>query len=237
MLPLALRAAARHLTIAPLKWDPAEANAGGTALVWFPFIGLAVGAVVYAVLQLPLPPLLSTAFGLFAWIALSAGLHEDAVMDCADAAFAPVTLERREAIRKDPRVGAHAVTFFGLLLLIRFAALHEAPGLAALVAPLAGRWTMAVTVAFGRPRSAGLSSAFSAAAPRVLPSLCAISMLCTIAWWSDPRAVPVAFSALGFGWLGAAWFARRLGGYNGDVHGTGGVLAETCTLALMAALR
>jgi adenosylcobinamide-GDP ribazoletransferase len=236
VIPLGLRAAARHLTIAPLAWDAREPDASAGSLVWFPAIGLGIGALVWGLLQLPLPPLTRAALALCAWIAVTAGLHEDGVMDCADAAFAPVEPARREAIRKDPRVGAHGVAFFALLFAIRLGGLYEGPAWAALLAPVAGRWTMAVTVAYGRPASVGLGSQFTRNAPRIMPSAIALVLVSGAAFAIDPTAAVSVVSGLIGGVVAAAWFARRLGSFNGDVHGAGGVIAETVTLVIAGAV-
>jgi adenosylcobinamide-GDP ribazoletransferase len=237
VIPIALRAAARHLTIAPLAWDAREPDAAAQSLVWFPAVGLGIGALMYGVLHLPLPPLTRAGLALFVSIAVSAGLHEDGVMDCADAAFAPVEPARRNAIRKDPRVGAHAVTFFGLLLVLRLSGLYEAPAWAALMAPFAGRWTMVLTVAYGANGSSGLGSQFGANAPRILPSAtAAIILVIAVTVVGASAAVSVLTGLVG-GVAAASFFARRLGGFNGDVHGSGGVIAETAALLAAAAFR
>jgi adenosylcobinamide-GDP ribazoletransferase len=236
VIPLGLRAAARHLTIAPLAWDAREPDASAGSLVWFPAIGLGIGTLVWGVLQLPLPPLTRAALALFVWIAVTAGLHEDGVMDCADAAFAPVEPARREAIRKDPRVGAHGVTFFVLLFAIRLGGLHEAPAWAALLAPVAGRWTMAVTVAYGRPTSGGLGNRFAVNAPRFVPSAVALVLVAGAALAIDSNAAVSVVSGVMGGVGAATWFARRLGSFSGDVHGAGGVIAETVMLVTAGAI-
>jgi adenosylcobinamide-GDP ribazoletransferase len=232
VIPLGLRAALRHLTILPLRWDAREEGAAGASIAWFPLVGASIGAIVAGVLLLPLPPLGGAALALLVWTALPAGLHEDAVMDCADAALAVATPERRMMILKDPHVGSHAVTFGVLLLLIRFAGLVEAPAVAAFCAPVVGRWSMALTVAHGASRGTGLGARFAEHAPRWLPSIAAICVLgvtCAFtAWWLAAACI----IGIAGGLAAARILARRLGGYSGDVHGAGGVLGETFVLVV-----
>jgi adenosylcobinamide-GDP ribazoletransferase len=223
--------AVRHLTVWPLAWDEREGDSAlASAVTLFPAIGLAIGCVVAGTLLLPLPLLARAALALTVWIAASGGLHEDAVMDCADAAIPPVEPARRLAILKDPHVGAHGITAVGLLLLARFAALAEGPAVAALAAPIAGRWCMALTVAYGRPARDGLGARFGTRAPRILPTLIALLVLGGLAIidWRVVAAMPGTLLGVAAG----SAIAHRLGGYSGDVHGAAGVLAETATLYL-----
>jgi adenosylcobinamide-GDP ribazoletransferase len=230
MIPPGLRIAARQLTVWPLAWDAREQDAlPASAVMWFPVIGLAIGSVVAATLLLPLQPGACAALALAVWIVASGGLHEDAVMDCADAAIPPIEQSRRLEILKDPHVGAHGVTAVGLLLLLRFAALVDVSAMAALAAVIAGRWCMAITVAHGRPARDGLGARFAAGAPGILPTAVALIVLGALAlfdWITVAAALPGTLLGIGTGHA----LARRLGGYSGDVHGAAGVLAETATL-------
>jgi adenosylcobinamide-GDP ribazoletransferase len=238
VIPIGLRTAVRHLTVLPVAWDAAEEHAQARSVAWFPWVGLIIGALVYATLQLPLPILPRAALALGVWIMLSGGLHEDAVMDCADAAVAPLSAERRRAILADPHTGAHAVTVSGLLLIARFAALANGPAAAALVAPIAGRWSMSLTLTTGRGAHApGLGARFAEAAPRWWPSINAIVILAAVVWITG---WPTGLSALlgtGAGWSAGHVLASRLGAFNGDVHGAAGVIAETCTLYVCLAIQ
>jgi adenosylcobinamide-GDP ribazoletransferase len=237
VIPLGLRTALRQLTVLPLAWDAKEEQAQPRSVAWFPLVGLAIGCAVYAVLQLPLPMLARAALALGVWVMLSGGLHEDAVMDCADAALPPVSLERRRAILLDPHTGAHAVTVIGLLLLARFAALADGPAAAALAAPVAGRWSMTLTLTTGRMHAPGSGARFATAAPRWRPSVAAVLILAGVGVFTDWRMGISAVVGTAAGVCAGHLLAARLGAFNGDVHGAGGVIAETCTLYACLALR
>ena len=153
-------------------------------------------------------------------------------MDSADAALAHVSPERRAEIRKDPRVGAFAVTAAGILMIARFAALAEVPARAALLAPIVGRWCMSCTLALPFP-TGGASLAAQLTRPR-LPigaSLLAAIFVAALTWWfADLRTLSAAALGLVAGLFAALLLARRLGELSGDVHGAAAIIAETAVL-------
>ena len=233
MIPIALRAGLRHLTVLPLRYDAREATLPpARTLPWFPVVGLLVGLAVWGALSLPLPPLPRAALALAVWTAAAGGLHEDGFMDCADAAFATVSPERRHQILKDPHVGAHAATAGALLLVLRFAALAAIAPVAALASPVVGRLCMTLTLARGRPaRADGLGAAFARDASAIAPAAIAAVLLLGIAAAArSPAPLVGAASGLAAGLAAAAFLAVRLGGVTGDVHGAAGLIAETAAL-------
>lgn len=241
--PLArgLAAATRFLTVIPVgrtgearvgPGDPGVEPDLQWAAAFFPLVGLLVGAPVALVLASPLPPLVAAGVALAAWIAITGGLHEDGWMDVMDAAFAPVERARRLEILKDPRVGAHGVSGGGALLLVRFGALAVASPVAVLVAPVVGRWAMAVSLAGVRPAGAGgLAAAFSAHPRAGGASLVGATVLVALGFWAGWAPVAGAVGAAMLAAFPGGWFlARRFGGLTGDGHGAVGHLAEVAAL-------
>ena len=243
LIPLGLRIAMRHLTVLPLRYDPAEAHGEpARALLWFPVAGVVIGLAVAAAMALPLPPLVRAALALTVWIGVTGALHEDGVMDCADAAFAPVTRERRLEILRDPRVGAFGVAAEGLTLLLRFAALASVSPLAPLTATVTGRWIMTLSLSLWRPaRAEGLGARFahgaSAAAPTVtaVGALLGVSVIAQGVSGHGGRVLTSAAAGLAAGLLTSWWLARRFGGLSGDAHGASAVAAECAALLAWAA--
>jgi len=256
-MPLALRACARHLTIVPLPYDAREATLPPVrTLPWFPVVGALLGGVLWSVLHLPLPALPRAALALAVWTVVTGGLHEDGLMDAADAAFAVVPArrpmdhaperrrpeaarpeprapaERRLEILKDPHVGAHAATAGALLMLLRFAALTVVLPAAVVAAPIIGRWCMTLTLALLRPaRTSGLGAAFASRAHWLPATAVALALLAGCTALTPPLAVLGATLAGAATALATGCFlVRRFGGASGDVHGAAGVLAETAAL-------
>ena len=233
MILPALRAALRHLTVLPVPYDARETTLPpARTLPYFPIVGLAIGVVAGAVLLLPLPSLPRAALALLVWTAVTGGFHEDGFLDCADAALAPVSRERRLAILDDPHVGAHAATAGALLLIARFAALTVVPAYAVPVAAMLGRWSMVATLSRGRPaRLTGLGAAFADGARPGSATIVALVGLLAIGVVTDPLSCALAgLAAMVAGPGTAAFLARRFGGVTGDVHGAAGLIAETAAL-------
>lgn len=207
---------------------------------WFPVVGVALGGLLYLTWSIPIGPTPRAALVLALWVALTGGLHEDGWIDCADAALAPASRQRRLEILKDPRAGAHGVTAVTLLLIMRFAVLIVVPSVALLVAPVVGRWAMACSLAWARPvRATGLGARYAAAGVRgVAPSIVSIGILSAIALSVAPAATVAWAVAAGgvVGFLVAFFLSGRFGGLTGDGHGAVGLASELAALAMFVPL-
>ena len=238
-----LLAAARYLTIIPIPGAaPGRANAFGGAAVWFPVIGLGLGAVLVGVdrvTALLFPSLLAALLTVTAWKLLTGGLHLDGLADSLDG-LAGRDSAHRLAIMRDSRIGAFGAMGLILVLLLEIVAVSElAPGLRGrtlLIVPVIARATPPLLVRLFRPaRSEGSGAAFSA----------------SVDWWAAPVAltfaVVVALAALQT--LGALVFAfsvvcavalagfivSRVSGITGDVLGAAIETAELTGLLTASA--
>lgn len=220
-----------------------HASAQSRSLVWYPAVGLLIGAVLCALawsLQTR-PPLLSAALVLSVWVALTGALHLDGLADSADAwvggmrADPAASRDRTLEIMKDPRSGPIGVVALVLTLLLKFAALASLPAPAwagLLLAPMLAR--TALTLAFvSTPyaRSGGLGQVL-VQAPRAA-CWCAIVLAaagCAFAGWRGGLALAVAAICFAL-WRRAC--LRRLQGMTGD---TCGALAELIEATVLLAL-
>src|SRR5688572_31081053 len=142
-----LRIAFGLMTTLPFKL-PNDWSAGdsGRASVWYPFIGLVIGALTWLVWNSALlifPPLSAGVVTLVVWVTLTGGLHLDGLADCCDGLLASTSVERRLEIMKDPHVGAFGVIGLVLVLMLRAAALGSltpASGFGILLAASLARW-------------------------------------------------------------------------------------------------
>lgn len=235
--------ALQFLTVLPIPVDGTpEATASGRSLLYYPLIGLGVGALL-ALLAWTLseaPPLLSAAVLLAAWVSVTGALHLDGLADSADALIGGFRdRDRTLAIMKDPRSGPMAVVTLVLVLLLKFSALVQLVSNGnweiILVAPVLGRTALVMlflTTPYVRPH--GLGSLLANHLPR---RACALAAAFTL------LAVP-AFIGLAAVWLLAVVVSvflvlrrlmlRRLGGTTGD---TAGALVEiTETVLLISAV-
>ncbi|MGO1071184.1 adenosylcobinamide-GDP ribazoletransferase [Lysobacter sp. CA199] len=241
----ALLAAIGFLTRIPVPASAfADPRAQARSLVWYPLVGVLIGALLCAlawVLQTR-PPLLSAALLLAAWVALTGALHLDGLADSADAWVGGMGLDpaqRRErtlTIMKDPRSGPIAVVVVTLTLLLKFAALASLPQPAwttLLLAPMLARASL--TLAFLTTpyvRGGGLGQAL-VDAPRAacIVAVLASVAVCAVAGWRGALAV---FSAGLIFWLWRRACMRRLQGMTGDTCGALTELIEAGVLVAMA---
>src|SRR5215207_11438015 len=115
-----LRIAFGLMTTLPVRL-PNDWSAGdsGRASVWYPFVGLVIGAITWLVWRgalFALPPLVAGMVTLVIWVVLTGGLHLDGLADCCDGLLASTSAERRLEIMKDPRLGAFGV--IGLIMVL-----------------------------------------------------------------------------------------------------------------------
>jgi len=237
-LQLLTRLPVPTLTAPPQPWEL------GQAVLFFPFVGLLIGALLtglHTALWWADPGVLA-ALMLAVWVLLTGGLHLDGLADTADAWIGGQgDRERTLAIMKDSHSGPMAISAIVLVLLNKFAALQmllagDAQN-ALLLAPVWGRATIVlllVTTPYVRPD--GLGSPYADTLPCVsnglLVSSIAIATLFLLGWSGGLLLV-----VLGMGFLGLrhAWLTR-LGGVTGDMLGATCELIETLTLLTLALL-
>lgn len=242
--------ALQFLTVAPAVirrlFTPREL---GQATAYFPLAGGLVGAVLAlaaglfaAIFPAPLPAALTLAV----WVGLSGALHLDGFLDACDGLLGGFDPESRLRIMRDERVGAFALAGGALLLLLKFSALAAlAAGSrlalpALLLAPVLGRWAMAVAVvAFPYARAEGLGRAMKDQAGRreallaTLFALLAIALVTPLAGaWQGLAALLVAGGVL---WAGARFALGRIPGLTGDLYGALNECVELAVLLVFAA--
>lgn len=138
------------------------------SVVYFPFVGLILGALLAgsALLLRPiLTPLPLAACLLFVSVLLTGALHLDGVADLADGFGAGGQPERMLAVMKESQVGAFGVIALVLVLLLKFSLFSELINkgrwLDFLLMALLSRWAMALAAFLGKyPRETGTALAF-----------------------------------------------------------------------------
>jgi adenosylcobinamide-GDP ribazoletransferase len=212
----------------------------GRSLLFYPAVGLLLGALLYMAQWLlgDTALVLQAALLLTLWVGLSGGLHLDGLADSADAWVGGFgDKERTLAIMKDPRSGPIAVVVLVLLLLLKFCALlvllQQSHGLYLLLAPWLARCLLPLLL-LSTPyvRAGGLGQALAEHMPRrALTWLLAVNAGLLLLF-GVPGALALLVGAAVFMLLRRAML-KRLQGCTGD---TAGALVEVAECAVLVAL-
>jgi len=217
------------------------AEESGRSLLWYPLVGLLLGAALLLVRWLlgDVSVWLQAALLLTVWVWLSGGLHLDGLADTADAWVGGYgDRERTLAIMKDPTCGPVGVISLVLVLLLKFTALvamlEAGQWGALLLAPWLGRWVLPLLL-FSTPyvRPGGLGQVLAEHMPRrSLPLLLGIHALAMLLFgWPGLLALVVALLVL---LVVRHYLCQRLGGTTGDTAGALVELVETMVLVSCA---
>lgn len=96
------------------------------AFAFFPFVGLVIGVLIYAVyclmLQFQSQTMFFAAMAILINVVITGGIHIDGFCDVMDAQSSHKEKEEKLRIMKDPHVGAFAVIYTAVLLIVQFGA-------------------------------------------------------------------------------------------------------------------
>lgn len=236
--------AVQFLTRLPTPRVAADAAARGMSVLFYPLVGLLIGALL-GLLHWPLAAAdagLEAALLLLAWVLLTGGLHLDGLADSADAWLGGHGDRKRAlAIMKDPYTGPAGAAAVALVLLAKYAALSallwESAWEALIVAPLLGRAALVAllrTTPYVRP--GGIGADHAAHLPRVgAAGVLAATVVAVVAWlgWDGLWLLATAAAAIyGLRYL----MISRLGGTTGDTLGASCEIVEATALVMLAFL-
>ena len=231
-----LRNAFGLMTTLPFRLpDDWSIGDSGRASVWYPLVGLAIGALTWLVWKgamLLFPSLVAGIISLLAWVALTGGLHLDGLADCCDGLFASTSVECRLEIMKDSRLGAFGGIGLILVLLLKgttLAVLTPATSFGILLAASLARWCILPAGLLPLARPSGMGADFSIGLQRSFIYVGAVLPM-GLALVLGTRGI----SSLLAGSAAAAlvlWLAKsRIGGVTGDVFGMIVEVVETAVL-------
>jgi adenosylcobinamide-GDP ribazoletransferase len=233
--------AVSFLTVLPtprLDWSGVRL---GRAAVWFPWVGLALGGLLWTVQSVGLRlwgPGVTGALVVVAWAALTGGLHLDGLADCGDGLLPPVDRERRLAILADPRLGSFGAIVLVSVLLLKATAAASVPPAGLILAPVWARWLLLFAATQPQARPGGMGAAFSAdltPATLALASIAPVGVVALVAAGGHGAREEIAALTAAAAAAGMIALARvRLGGVTGDVYGAIVELAELAVLLIYA---
>ncbi len=236
-----VRAAVSFLTRIPAHDAKRPFELSRTAL-WFPLVGVLVGALmagVRALAGLGLDPAPATLLALLAAVLITGGFHEDGLADAADGMGAHVSRERRLEIFKDSRVGTYgalAVAFMVAFPLLTLTPLDGGDFLAAALAGhVLGRWSTLPQAWLLPPAAPGGSgSQVRTSAPVVLLGSAYSAAIVLAVCGLGAGALALLVAAL-VTFLGGLYFKLRLGGVSGDTFGAVNKVVELSVYAALGA--
>jgi adenosylcobinamide-GDP ribazoletransferase len=214
----------------------------GAAVGFYPVAGLILGAILagsHYLMALFLPGLVCAAVTLSLWVVLTGALHLDGFLDTCDGLLGGFTPEQRMLIMRDERIGAYALGGGALLLLTKFSALASIQAItpALLLAPVLGRWGMAVALVvfpYARPQGLGRDVKDNASTSQaVLATVFVLIISAVLSFWKPvlPILISIAAAVL-IAWLAARFTLRRIPGLTGDIYGAINELIEVFVLIL-----
>lgn len=237
----AVRLALTWMTVLPLGGSGSpDARAAGRAMTALPAVGLVCGlaatGVAHAAHALGAGATLSGVAGVAAVLALTRGMHVDALADTADGLGSYAPPARALEIMRSGSVGPMGAAVLVVVLLAEVAALGALAAAGAWAAPVAAfvlsRCLPVVQLRRGVPASsptgfgalvAGSQSRVSVAAVGLLAAAAGAALAVTVStvasWWAPAAGVVVGLAAYATAAGFARHAARRLGGISGDVLG------------------
>lgn len=223
----------------PLPDDWSAGDSGRTS-VWYPLVGLVIGALTWLAWKGSMwffPPLVAGILTLLAWVTLTGGLHLDGLADCCDGLFASVSMERRLEIMKDPHLGAFGGIGLILVLLLKgatLATLTPATSFGILLAASLARWCILPAGLLPLARSGGMGADFASGFHRSFVYIGALLPF-GLAVILGTRGVTSLLAGLAAAAL-VLWLAKsRIGGVTGDVFGMVVEVVETAVLLAFSA--
>lgn len=232
-------------TAIPCPYRPWDDNARPYMILFFPVIGVLLGAIWmgcgYLAAFLGLPRLITAVVLTLLPYLLTGFLHLDGYMDVSDAILSRRDLPERQRILKDSHVGSFAVIMLAALFLTGFGVFASASEHTdfrlLLFLPAAVRANAGIAISVLRPMSTSQYSGNYRSSVRLshilvlilLFLLSAVGGLLLCGW----RGILTVFVGGAAYWLAAIWGYRNLDGMNGDISGFSLVLGELAGAATM----
>jgi len=217
----------------------------GRSVLFFPVVGLAIGAFLLGMVRL-LEPVLApaplAALLLLALALLTGGLHLDGLADLCDGLGAGGGRQRILSVMKDPHIGAFGVIGLVIVLILKYALFGEMIRRgwlsAFLLMGLLSRWAMVLASFFGRyARESGTAQPFIG---QIRWPPCAGATVITLAGaFLISKGIGLIAASLVFlsVWLFNRFLESRIGGWTGDTLGALSEIVEIGVLLFIGAIQ
>lgn len=212
-------------------------------IVYFPIVGLVLGAIcalVYQLTSLVFPVPMSILFGMITLIFLTGAFHVDGFADTADGIYSARTRERMLEIMRDSRVGTNGVIAIVFDFAFRYLGLCLVQGTGTrpswvifLLLPVVGKMVqgmMGYQAVYAREKGLGLFIG-TLSMPRVL--ICSLSGIIIMILGYGIQGFLAAIIVFVMIYLFRRYIEHILGGITGDVMGAANELAEILFLLFL----
>jgi adenosylcobinamide-GDP ribazoletransferase len=235
----ALLAALQFLTRIPIPAIPYTERTLADAMIYFPLIGLAIGAGTGLLHKLLLPhltrPLVALAV-VTATVLITGALHEDGLADCADAFGSHHPRIRTLEILRDSRIGSYGAIALTLTLAARILLIAALPldrTMPFLIsAHVLSRWSsLPLTMLPAARPDSGQGVKVAQQTPRISLIVTTLFMVAAITYFLRYAAIAPVAAASAVTALTALFYFRRIGGVTGDCFGATNQLVEIAVLA------
>lgn len=236
-----------RIPVPVIKTGTNDDISSGLSVLFYPLVGLVIGAVLVLIswllsyLALSSPGLIEAGILLTTWVLITGALHLDGLADSADAWLGGYgdkvrTLE----IMKDPYCGPSAVVVLILILLLKFTAIIVADWEVLLLAPVIGRTAamlLLATTPYARQGGMGESAA-SQLSKTAVWMVSAVVFMLSIILFSNDYLLNISGMLIIFiiGYLLRRMMLQRIDGTTGDTAGALVELIETSTLLVFILL-
>ena len=223
-----LATAFQFLTRVPLPQFAYEPEALSRSAVFFPLVGLGIGAaaaVAFRGLRAHLPVPIAALFTVLFTVAATGALHEDGIADAADAFGGGWSREQVLAILKDSRIGTYgalALVFSILGRTLLIVALPTSQAVGYLIgAHVLSRWTILPLGCTLPSAREGTGQGVRLARQISVLSLCVgtVITLAVVTYFLHRAALALFPAGMAVTALSGAYYRRRIGGVTGDCFG------------------
>jgi adenosylcobinamide-GDP ribazoletransferase len=220
----------------------------GRSTVWFPIVGLIIGAILAFmnwIFSFFLPSAVTSGLTIVLLVIITGVMHLDGFADTCDGLAGNKPAEERWKVMHDSRNGAFGIAGMILLLLMKSVLLNSIPQAFTapilVLMPVIGRWTMVYAIAMHPyARNEGLGKAFKDGVTRtrlVIATIITLGLAVFLAWWADvDYYYIVAIGIMTVIWIQviavSAYFRYKFAGLTGDTYGAINELAETGLLLI-----
>ncbi len=203
----------------------------GYAVMFYPLVGLILGGILLlaaSLLELAFEPTHVALMILALWVLLTGALHLDGLSDSIDALF--VSKERRKAVLKDPNIGAMALHFSAVFLLLKASVLWHLDSLYLLpFIMMLARYNVTFVLRYANyGRSEGMASLAKAEFTNRQFFMSTLFVV-LLSLFFEGSMLLIAVSLL-YLWLISQWLIKKFGALSGDNYG---FIIETTELLLL----